>query len=490
MIFVMLVSLYTSRMVLQLLGVVDYGIYSVVGGVVAMMSILNGAMSSSILRYYSYEIGRGNPEILRKTFCISINIYVLMSLLFLLLAESVGLWFVNTHLVIPQERISAANWVYQYTIFAMIAAMLSNPFNAIIVAHEKMSVYAYISIINVVLQLGIVFLLPIISYDRLSTYGFFILLIQLFVTTINGAYSLVKYPECKYKFYKDVSLHREIMVYSGWNIFGSMAGVVKTQGLNVLLNMFFNPVVNAARAVATQVNAAVMQMGSNFYSAVRPQVTKLYAQNNHKEMFELMFWSSRMSFFLILIISLPIVVKCRFIINLWLGIVPEYSVSFIQIIVWISAVDAMANPLMTAAHSTGKNALYQTLVGCTIMLNIPLSYLFLKCNYPPTIVFYISLVISVFCLFLRVFIVRLLIKDFPVWKYIQNVFVRSLAVVLSACVLVYAFMSVNICREETLLNFVIVSLFTLLSTIVSIASFGLTKNEKKKIVETIRTRLR
>ncbi len=490
MFFVILLSLYTSRIVLQMLGVVDYGIYNVVGGVVAMMSILNGAMTSSIQRYYSYEIGRGNPELLRKTFCISVNIYVLMCLIFFLLAESLGLWFLNTHLVIPQERLTAANWVYQYTIFTMIASMLSNPFNAMIIAHEKMSIFAYISIADVLLKLGIVFLLPIFPYDNLPTYGILLFLVQLFVTTLNSIYCITKYSECKYKLYKDISLHKEILIYSGWNIFGSMASVVKTQGLNVLLNMFFNPAVNAARAIANQVNTAVMQMGNNFYSAVRPQLTKLYAQNNHNEMFHLMFWSSRLSFFLILIISLPIIVQCRFILNLWLGIVPEYSVSFIQIMVWISAVDAMASPLMTAAHSTGKNALYQSLVGTTILLNIPLSYLFLKNNYSPTIVFYISLIISVFCLFLRVFIVKLLIKDFPILGYIKNVFIRSFAVTLSACTLIYVFMSTNIYAEETIFNFIIVTFFTFFSTIVTIALFGLSKKERYKIIEIVKKRMR
>lgn len=481
MFLIMAVSLFTSRVVLQVLGVDDFGIYNVVGGIVAMMGVLNGAMSVSTQRYLTFELGKGDMERLKKTFSVSFEIYILLGLIFLVLAETVGLWFLNTQLHIPGDRMAAANWVYQFSSFTVMCKLIVNPYNASIIAHEKMNIYAYISIIEVFLQLGIVYLLLVIPYDRLSAYGTLMFLMSFSVTMIYRIYCTRHYEECRFRFVKDKALFKELLSYSGWNLFGALSGVVKGQGLNVLLSMFFNPSVNAARGISYQINSAITHFFTNFYTAVRPQITKYYAQNDLTNMFKLVFRSSKMSFYLILIISLPILVETPYIVNLWLGQLPEYVVPFTRLIVAISAIDAMANPLMTTAHATGKIALYQSSVGTMTILNIPISFVLLKyVGASPVAVFQVSLCIAVICLFMRLGIVKRLV-NFPVLKYIKEVFGTSLLVAATASILpVYIYLHV----EENLKTVIIVCLLCILTTMCSIWTFGL-KNDEKVFVRNI-----
>lgn len=293
----MAVTLYTSRIVLEMLGVEDFGIYNVVGGVVTVMGVLNGAMAVSVQRYLTFELGKGDSKRLKQTFSMCITIFLLFAFLLLVLAETVGLWFLNTQLIIPEERIVAANWVYQFSIFSAIVTLLYIPYNAAIIAHEEMNVFAYVSIMEVVMKLAIAFVLIVFSYDRLIIYGLLLMLTAIVVTLVYIVYCVRKYEECCYRFYWEKKLFTQLLSYSAWNLFGSLSGVAKGQGLNILLNMFFNPVVNASRGIAYQVNSAVNQFFSNFYTAVRPQITKYYAQNDLKNMFELVFRSSKFSFF-------------------------------------------------------------------------------------------------------------------------------------------------------------------------------------------------
>ena len=305
MFFIMAVSLFTSRVILKNLGVEDFGIYNVVGGVVAMMGILNSAMSTSTTRYLTFELGKGDKERLKQVFSMCFTIYLLLSLAFLFLAETFGLWFLNTQLTIPENRLEAANWVYQFSVISCINTLLSNPYNAVLIAHEKMSVYAYISIAEVVLKLAVVYMLLIINYDRLVVYGALILIMSLLVTMMYRVYCIRHYKESIYRFYWEKPLFKQLLSYSWWNLFGAAAGIVKGQGLNVLLSMFFNPSVNAARGIAYQINTSITNFFTNFYTAVRPQITKYYAQNDLENMFKLVFRSSKFSFFLIFILSLP-----------------------------------------------------------------------------------------------------------------------------------------------------------------------------------------
>lgn len=485
MFFMMAISLYTSRVILKALGVEDFGIYNVVGGVVSMMGVINNAMSVSTQRYLTFELGRGDLVRLKQTFSMCVNIYMLLSIIFFVLAETIGLWFLNTRLVIPSERIVAANWVYQFTIFSTIISLLSNPYNAVIISHEKMGVYAYISILDAILKLAVVYALYIIPFDKLIIYGLCILLIHLTDRIIYGVYCQRKYAETKYHFYWEKPLFKQLLSYTGWNLFGALSGVAKGQGLNILLNLFFNPSVNAARGIAYQVNAQVSHFFTNFYTAVRPQITKYYAQGDLDSMLKLVFRSSKMSFYLILLISLPLIIEAPYIIQLWLEQQPEYVIPFMRLILVITAVDAMATPLMTTAHATGKIALYQFLVGTITMLNIPISYIFLKNGAGPLIVFEVSLIIATLNLFVRIWIVKRLI-NFPVWGYIKEVLLICVLVTIISSflpLLVYHY------TEGVFMHFLLVCLLSVASTIITVYYVGMNAKERTVILNAIKSKL-
>lgn len=477
MLIIMLVTLYTSRVVLSALGVVDYGIYNVVGGLVTMMGLLNGAMSVSTQRYLTYELGKGDMLRLKQVFSTCMTIFMILSLIVIILAETIGLWFLYNKMVIPEERMDAACYVYQFSILACILSLITNPFNATIIAHEKMDVYAYVSILEVALKLVIVYLLLVIPTDRLITYGILILASQFIVALCYIIYCWKKFSETHYHFYWDKPLFRELISYSGWNLYGSAAGLIKGQGLNILLNMFFNPAVNAARGIAYQINSAITQFFTNFYTAVRPQITKYYATGEINEMTKLVFRSSKFSFYLIMLISMPIILEAPYIVNLWLGQLPEYVVPFTRLIIAISAIDSMASPLMTTAHATGKIKLYQSSVGTVIILNLPISYLLLKLGGSPMTVFYVSLCISVACLFLRLWIVRRLV-NFPVKQYIIEVFGKCVAICVLSLIIPLA---VHIILPQSFVSIVVVCSLSIIASIVTIYYVGLEGHEKELI---------
>ncbi len=485
MFLMMAISLYTSRVILQVLGVEDFGIYNVVGGIVSMMGVINGAMSVSTQRYLTFELGRGDKIRLKQVFSMCLQIYMMLGILLIILSETIGVWFLNTQLVIPPERLTAANWVFQFSVFSSVCSLLTNPYNAVIISHEKMGVYAYISIADAVLKLAICYLLLTIPIDKLSTYGFLMFLLHAINCGFYWLYCHLKHKESKYSFYWEAALFKNLLSYTGWNLFGSTSALVKGQGLNILLNMFFNPSVNAARGIAYQVNTTVNQFFTNFFTAVRPQITKYYAQKDLNNMFKLVFRSSKMSFYLILLISLPLIIEAPYVIQLWLGQLPDYVVPFMRLIIAITAIDAMANPLMTTAHATGKIALYQSLVGTMTIFNIPISYIFLNFGWGPLVVFKISLLISIINLFLRLWIVKRLV-DFPVWNYIWKVFANCILVTVFASVLpllAYHFTDVGMSQ------FLIICVISLISTVMTIYSVGLQPNERAFVIKTIKSKL-
>lgn len=484
MFIMMAIGLFTSRVILQTLGVEDYGIYNVVGGIVAMMGILNGSMASSIQRYLSFELGKRDAEQLKKTFSVCFFIYIFMSIVFVILAETIGLWFLNNKLVIPDDRMYAANWVYQFTIISVVNQLLVNPYNASIIAHERMNIYAYISILEAALKLFIVYLLLIIPLDRLITYGFLYLVLSLSITMIYRIYCIRKFEECHIHWYNEKHLYKQLLSYSGWNLFGAAAGVVKGQGLNILLNMFFNPSVNAARGIAYQINTQISHFFSNFYTAVRPQIIKYYAQGDMGNMLNLVFRSSKFSYYLILLISLPIIIETPFIVNIWLGQLPEHVVIFTRLIIAITAIDAMANPLMTTAHATGRIAFYQASVGTMTIMIIPVSYIFLKNGFSPDVVFIISLITSVICLFMRLGIVKWLV-DFPVWIYIKDVFGSAMLVTITSSILpIYLHISMMESWGTVMAN----CSLCVICTIVSVYSFGINKHERELVINAIKSK--
>lgn len=487
MVFILCINLFASRMILKYLGVSDFGIYNVVGGCTALIGMFNSAMIVSTQRYLSFELGVGNFEALSKVFSVSLSIYVIVSILFFIAAETIGLWFLNTQLVIPESRIYAANWVFQLSILSVINSLLYDPYNASVIAHEKMNVYAFMSIAQSALLLLIVFCLPLIPFDRLIVYALLYFFVTLVITLACRIYCVRNFKECKFKFVRDKSLFKEIISYSGWNFFGSAAGVAKGHGLNILLNIFFSPVVNAANAIAAQIISGVSMLFSNFYMAVSPQITKSYAAKEYNDMFNLIFRSSKFSFFLIFIVALPILIETPYIVNIWLGQIPQYVVPFTRIVIIIAAVDAISSPLMTSLHATGKIKLYQIVVGATTILIVPISYLFLSMGNPAISVFVVSLAVSILNFLLRIAFVKYQIPAFSSRAFLREVAIRIIAVVLLSAIIAWAFSTIAV---ETTFLWVVSNCFVyVLVAFFAIIVFGLTQDEKNFFLNYIRNKI-
>ena len=332
MLLTMVVGLYTSRVILRTLGVEDYGIYNVVGGVVAMFSVLSGSLSAAISRFITFELGRNDIEKLKRVFSSAVTIQIGLSLIIVLLAETVGLWFLNNKMVIPESRLVAANWVYQFSIFTFAINLISVPYNAAIIAHEKMSAFAYISILEVIGKLIVAFTIAIAPIDKLVYYGLLIMLIAVIIRMVYGHYCKRHFVECTYRFVIDKSLLQQMFGFAGWNFIGASSAVLRDQGGNVVINLFCGPTVNAAQGIAMQVSNAIQGFVSNFMTALKPQITKSYAVGDHSYMRSLIFQGARLSFYILLILSLPVIINAQYILSLWLGTIPEHTVTFVQLV--------------------------------------------------------------------------------------------------------------------------------------------------------------
>lgn len=477
MIMVMFITLFTSRVILKALGVDDFGIYNVVGGVVTMMAVVNNAMAVSTQRYLTFELGKGDMQQFKKVFSTCMTIYIALALLLVLLAETIGLWFVNYKLVIAPERLFAANVVYQFAILSSICAMIQIPYNAAIISHEMMNAFAYIGIVEAVMKLAIAYLLFISPIDKLSLYGGLTFISSFAIFMTYRIYCIRKFKETHYTFMWDKALTKQLISYSGWNLFGALSGVAKGQGLNILINIYFGPAVNAARGIAYQLNHAITMVFSNFYTAVRPQITKYYAQKNYNEMYNLVYRSSKLSFFLILVCSLPLIMEAPTIVQLWLGQFPDYVVIFVRIIVIISAVDAMSTPLMTAIHATGDIKLYQFTVGIIMILTLPISWIFLKLGFAPDSVFYISLVLSTISLFIRLGIANNK-TGIPYWGFVKQVIVPSITVAVVATIPSYALQRL---ADEGIASTIAVCSASVTSVVLAAYFIGMNKREREAI---------
>jgi len=486
MILILAVSLYTVRVILETLGVVDYGIFNVVGGIVTMFAFLSGTMASASQRFFAFELGRKDNDRLKKIFSITIVIYLVLGIIIFILAETIGLWFLYTQMTIPESRIDAALWVYQFSIFSFMMTMLTVPYNASIIAHERMNVYAYISIVEVILKLLVVFLLVFLSFDKLKLYAILTFSVTTLITLIYRIYCLKKFEECRFSFYWDTDLFKEIVSYSSWNLFGSLAAVFKNQGINILLNIFFDPIVNAARGIAFQVNNSINQFVINFSTAVNPQITKYYAVGQKEKMIRLVFQSSKLSYFLLFIISMPVLSETEFILSLWLKEVPTHTVLFTRLIIINTLIDSISMPLVTSALASGKIKKYQVIVGGVMMLNIPVSYIFLYFGYPPQVTMYVSIIIAIINLISRLLMLKNMIL-FPIKGFIFKVISRILfssivAYILPFCLIFY--------MQDGLERFIIVFIIGIITTTISIYLLGLSNNEKELIKSILYSKLK
>lgn len=414
MLLVMAIGLYTVRAILDILGVVDYGIYNVVGGVVTMFAFMNRTLSTSSQRYFSIELARGDKERLVKWVCLNITSFFILGLIIAVFLETAGLWFVNNKMTIPPERLTAANVVYQLSIISFLFHIISIPYLALVIAHEKMNVFAYVGVIEALGRLGTVFILMAISYDHLIVYGICLLLLSLGSAMAYIIYCWRNFPESKYRWYWNAAEMKELFSFSGWHFLGTFSMTCRSQGINILLNLFFNPAVNAARAIAFQVNSHIMQLSSNFFTAIKPQIYKSYAKKEFDELFVLLSRGTLVSTFLISVIAFPLISGTSFVLGLWLKQVPEYAVVFVQLALINGLVDAANGPLAAAALATGKIRNYELVLSLTYISNVPISYVALRLGCDPTMTMLISICVSCLALVFRSLLLRRMM-NFP-WK--------------------------------------------------------------------------
>ncbi len=484
-ILIMAVSLYTVRVVLNVLGAEDYGIYNVVAGVVTMFGFLSGAMATASQRYFSFDLGQGNTEHLKTTFSVTFQIYLLLALVIVLLAETAGLWFVNSKLVIPEERMTAANCIYQAAIVSFLLTLITTPYMASIIAHENMNVYAYVSIVEVALKLGIVFLLKALAFDKLIVYGVLLATVALINTSIYRFYCRKHYAECKAKFVKDVALFKEIVSYSGWNLFGSVAGVFKNQLINILLNIYFGAGVNAARGIAMQVNGAVASFANNFTTALRPQIIKSYASSDRDNCFRLVFRGSKFSFFMMYIFALPLCLEMNLVLKLWLKNPPEYASIFTCLAIAESVLISVSYSLMTLSQATGKIKLYQGVVGGILLLNLPIAWIFLKLGFSAYVVMLIAIAVESVAFISRLCITKYL-AGLSIRKFMKNTVFPCILVAIISSVLP-AYFCLNV--KESFLRLFLTILISVLSVSVCVMLFGMSKQERLSLVSTVKNRL-
>lgn len=482
MILTMLVSLYTSRVILNTLGVEDFGIYNVVGGVVSMFAFFNSAMSSATQRFLSYEIGKGDFVQLRKTFNATQVIHIGIAFFIFILAETIGLWFVKTYLVIPAERMDAAIWVYHFSVLSFMVSIIQVPYNATIIAHERMNVYAYVSILEVSLKLLIVFLLVGISFDKLKLYGILYFVVVLIIATIYRIYTRRNFEESKFEVVKDRQLYKTLISYSGWNLFGASAGVAQGQGVNILLNIFFGPVANAAQGIANQVRGAVNNFVSNFQLAVSPQIVKSYASGEKDYLNSLIFGTAKFSFYLLFLIALPITLEVDQILKLWLKTVPEYTSSFTILSLGLILLWPMSDPLMKAIQATGKIKKYQIITGTSMFLIFPITYLFYKFGFAAETTYIIAIIIEFLVLNVRLFIAGKLI-DFPVINYIKEIIIKNILIALISLSLPLFIRSL---MDANILRLIVVVFVSLIWNATIIYAIGLLKSEKAIVLRGIK----
>lgn len=486
MVFILCVSLYTSRVVLNALGIEDFGIYNVVGGVISMFSFICSAMSATSQRYLSYEIGRNNITQLGIVFNCTVLVHLILSFAVLLLGETLGLWFVMTQLVIPEERFHAAVFVYHISIITAIVSFMSVPFNADIIAHEKMSAFAYISIFEILLKLLIALLITIAPIDKLIFYASALLISQVLVIICYISFARKYFTETHSRFIVNVPLLKKMCSFAGWSFIGNLAGMLYSQGINILLNVFFGPVVNAARGIAIQIQGALQQFVGNFQMAINPQITKNFASNNFEQMHSLMFRSARFSFCLLFIPALPVLLEIEYILHIWLGQVPSSTALFARIMICISLTYTIANPCLIANQATGHVKRYQIWVTSLILMILPISYISLKLRAPAYSVFIIQLLLELIAMIPRMLILRKDIK-LPIRLYLSNMYIPIFGVIAVSIIIPYITHKV---MTYGFYRFIVVSVVSVLSTIFSTLYIAMKSNERHFIYSKLETLIR
>lgn len=483
-IFVMVVSLYTSRVVLATLGETDFGIYNVVGGIVSLFTILNFAMGCATNRYITFELGKSDENGVNMAFSNAVVIHITIAAIILVLGETVGLYFFNTQMNIPPARIYAAKWVYQFSIFTCMVNILSIPYNALITSHEKMNAFAIISVIETVLKLVIVWMLLIFHEDKLILYAILMFLVGVSIRVLNQWYAKKTFKKIHFIWCKNNKMLKEMITYGSWSLLGSAGVVLADQGQNIILNIFFGPAVNAARGIAMQVKSTVVNLSNNFGQAISPQINKSFASGNVKYMHQLIFMSSKYTFYLLFIMVLPIMLEAKTLLSLWLVEVPNHAVVFLQLMLIISILTVLGNPLSNAAGANGNIRNFQIIVGGVNFLLLPITWVVFKMlNQPiPEWAFYTQIVICLIAQLARLLLVKPLI-NLSLRAYAREVIVPCVSVLFTSSVLPIV---IKFFMQESILTFMIVVVCSIVSVLTSIFWLGMTSQERQLVLTKIR----
>lgn len=490
MIAVLVVSLYTYRLILDILGIEDYGVYNVVGGIVTIFAIVNGALSSGSSRFITYALGQGDELNLRKTFSASFTIHSAMAVIVFILAETIGLWYVNNILVVPDGRLAAANWLYQFSIISCMLSLTQVPYGAAIVAHERMNVYAWVGLAEALFKLLIVWLLMFTdNVDKLIMNGALLMVWSVGNQLYYRYYCLRHFQESHLMIVRERSYYKSMLSFSFWDVMGSLCVTGYAQGINLIINLFFGVAINAARGVAIQVENAVARFTDNFMTAVNPQIVKLYAAGAYDKMFSLVNASSKYSFILFFMLNLPIFLKADYLLNIWLKEVPEYTTILLQCMIVSRLVRAAARPAIQAVHATG-NIKYLNIYagGASIVLNLPLTWVLYSLGYPPQACYYVSFAVGILCNYLELYVLRKQIPAFSILKYTKEVFgIGLLVCALSTIVVVvvdYFTLGMGF------IALVLVSLASLLSCCILTFYIAADSVTRAKIIEYIKSKIK
>lgn len=482
----LVVQLYTSRVILDALGASDYGIYNVVGGMVTMFAFMSNTMATAAQRFMSYALGKHDINELRKTFVVSSIILWTIAVIVFILVESLGIYLLYNHLSIPEDRMNAAFWTFQFSVASLFVTIISVPYNAAIIAHERMSAFAGFSLIDIFLRLLVAILLTVIfdSTDKLIIYSGLLMFISILLRVLYTVYCKKHFIECsinKYKYEKEMG--SQMLSFFGWNTIGSLSYVAKEQGVNILINIFFGTIVNAARGITTQVTGAVQGFISNFQLAMNPQITKYYAQNDLPNLFTLVQRGAKFSLLLYYFLALPLFLDLDYILNLWLVEVPEYTVIFIRLTFILMMIEALSSPIITCLLAVGKVKWYQIIVGGFLMLNLPLSYMALEMGGEPEVTIQIAIIISCISLIIRLYMLKRYI-GFPVFSFLINVILKSVSVVFISFLI--CFYIYTILPEITFLKLILTCLISWFVTAIVIYCVGLNKTERSIAAHVIR----
>lgn len=486
MLLVMGVNLYTSRVVLKVLGFEDYGLYNVVGGIVTMFTFLNGSLGAATSRYITFELGKKNYERLNKIFNTALVIHIAIAFFIVLLAETIGLWFFYEKMTIPTDRLDAAFWVYQISILTCFFTLTQVPYNATIIAYEDMKIYAYVGIAEVFLKLAVVFLLMISPIDRLVFYALLLCLLQIVIMVFYRYYCNSRYQVCKIRMYKDKGLFMEMFSYGGYDLIGNISGLAQGQGLNILLNLFYGPTVNAARGIAYQVQGAITQFSNNFMTAVRPQIIKSYAEGNLEAMMKLVKQSSCFSFYLMWMISLPVCLEADYLLSLWLGEYPDHTVNFLILVIVLCLIQTIKTPRTTIFHATGHIKWSNIVVGTILCAAFPLAYIALKFGGSPESVFWMANLTMFLSEFASVLVLKRYI-DFSIRDYLSDVHGRCLLVAVVSFIVPY--LLYDRWMDESFLRLLVTCILTTISVTFTSLYLGMDRHLRSRLMQIIMKRI-